>query len=814
MFTSIRSKLIASFAFIVLLVMALSSYNITKIDESADGFKSYREMARDSVLAGRVQANMLMVRMNVKDFLVDPSEKEVKEFNEYFDKTRSFVDKALVEIQKPGRAELVVEISEGLNTYKKAFEQVQSYMDKRNNIVQNVLDVNGPKIEKLYSAVKYSAKKDGDIEASLAVADGLRSLLLGRLYASKFIKSNAQQDMDRVITELEDLDHKMEEVSKQIQNPTRIKQLKDAHDLIITYEDGVKELKTIIDARNKIINEQLNVIGPRIAKLSEDVKYSIKADQDTIGPAVQQLNENLITTILIISLVVIVIGILIAIAIPKSIANGLTSIQDKLSQISSSGDFSIRADTNRQDEIGKMGAATNSLLNNIQSAIKESNMVVSAMADGDFEKRIQVQLNGELDILKNGINSSADSISQTMTELETILDAMNDGDFNAQVHTGFKGDFKLMMDNASSTMKALNQTIGGIISVMDEMQQGRFQSRVEINAKGDLAKLKDGVNNSLESIHNAMSDIIAIVKAQSEGDLTQQITKQYHGDLRTLTEAINTTSNKLIGVVSQAVQATNIVNDSSSEVSSGAIKLSQRMQQQAASLEETSATMTEMNSQVQSNTKNAVDANHLADEVQSEAKNGTLVMKQTIQAMDAIQESSHKIADIVSLIDGIAFQTNLLALNAAVEAARAGEHGRGFAVVAGEVRSLAQKSADAAKEIKTLIDETVERVNQGSNLASESGEMLNKINDSINSVAEMINQIAQASSEQAEGVNRVHSSITEIDRVTQENNHLVQDTSTAADTMGQQASSLSQDMSFFNTGNAQRSNPLGLPKKP
>lgn len=221
--------------------------------------------------------------------------------------------------------------------------------------------------------------------------------------------------------------------------------------------------------------------------------------------------------------------------------------------------------------------------------------------------------------------------------------------------------------------------------------------------------------------------------------------------------------------------------------------------------------MDEMNSQVQSNTNHANEATKVAEAVQAKADNGVAVMKQTIEAMGTIQESSDRISDIVTLIDGIAFQTNLLALNAAVEAARAGEHGRGFAVVAGEVRSLAQKSAEAAKDIKTLIDETVERVELGSKLATDSGEMLSAINGSIDEVAQMIAQIAQASSEQATGIHQVHNAITQIDNVTQQNAALVEETSAASESLNEQAEVLTNDMAFFNTGST-TSDSLSLSK--
>ncbi|WP_321276964.1 methyl-accepting chemotaxis protein [Thiomicrorhabdus indica] len=801
MFKTIKSKLITSFSVMTLLIIALSAVSITKTQESSEGFKDYREMARDTTLSGLIQSNMLMVRMNVKDYLMEPVEKEVQEFNQYFEQTDKFVTEALEEIKKQGRDVLVMELNSDLRKYHQEFESVQTLMDERNHLVNNIIHVNGSKIRKQLNEVMLQAEQRGDLAISLQTAKAIQSFMLARLYSNKFIASNTEASMQLALKEYLILSQQLKTLNAQIQDTLSSQLLNEAMELIQATNNAVKQLNQVIKTRNEHV-QLLNTIGPKMAQTAEDIKLSIKKDQDTIGPMVQSLNEQIISMMIIVSLVIAVIAIAIGYLIPRLISKGLGNIQSDLNKISQTGDFSIRSDQSREDEIGEMAAAVNSMVNNMQLAIQEANTVVSAISKGKFDQRVTLDVAGDLKTLKDGINNSADSISTTMKALGDMMQAMSNGEFSHQINAQVEGDFDRMMQNASSTMHDLNGTINGIIGVMDQMQNGHFEHRCIVEAKGDLLRLKDGVNHSMIALDAAMKDIISIVVAQSDGDLTKTITNEYHGELNTLKQSINSTSSKLIDVVSKALNATSVVNSASDEVSKGALDLSQRVQEQAAALEETSATMNEMNSQVQSNTDNAQQATKVAEEVSAKTDQGAQVMQETIDAMNAIQDSSHRVAEIVTLIDGIAFQTNLLALNAAVEAARAGEHGRGFAVVAGEVRSLAQKSAEAAKDIKNLIDETVNRVNHGSSLASQSGEMLSEINASITSVTSMIAQIAEASSEQAEGVSQVHQAITQIDEVTQQNAALVEQTSAAAESMSEQAELLNQDMAFFNTGQA------------
>lgn len=351
-------------------------------------------------------------------------------------------------------------------------------------------------------------------------------------------------------------------------------------------------------------------------------------------------------------------------------------------------------------------------------------------------------------------------------------------------------------------------------SVIHDIAKGHFNSiEVSDQAKGFYKELQVGINNVISTLHDAMTDITQVVVAQSEGDLTQEVTVEYEGDLGDLTQAINTSTRKLREIVSDVLEVASHVSEEAHEVSTDAHELSSRVQEQASSLEQTSATMHEMNTAVQNSSQNAMETEKVAQKVEAQVASGAKVMQQTLEAMTDIQKSSHQIADIVTLIDSIAFQTNLLALNAAVEAARAGDHGRGFAVVAGEVRGLAQKSAEAAKDIRQLINSSVEKIDFGTKMAATASDELAGVSTSIKQVTEMVEQIAQSANEQADGINQVNLAINSIDNVTQQNAGLVERTTAASQGLNEQAQKLNHNMSFFKTRSNNQPKLLTQPKR-
>ncbi len=289
----------------------------------------------------------------------------------------------------------------------------------------------------------------------------------------------------------------------------------------------------------------------------------------------------------------------------------------------------------------------------------------------------------------------------------------------------------------------------------------------------------------------------AATEGASKGDLTLRVEVKNQDEIGQTGQAFNTMLENLAQVVNQVRQGAENVSAASGQISSGNQDLSQRTSEQASALEETSSSMEEMTSTVKQNADNAKQANQLALTARGIAEKGGKVTAQAVDAIGEVTKSSKKIADIITVIDEIAFQTNLLALNAAVEAARAGEHGRGFAVVAGEVRNLAQRSATAAKEIKTLINESVQKVSEGSEMVNQSGKTLEEIVESVKRVADIIAEINAASQEQASGIDQTNKAIMQMDDTTQQNAALVEEIATSSENLQQQAAELLQFVEFF-----------------
>lgn len=476
------------------------------------------------------------------------------------------------------------------------------------------------------------------------------------------------------------------------------------------------------------------------------------------------------------------------------IARPLEKMRQGIESITESNDFSTELPIKNCDEVGQVLTSFNHLTANLKQTFNETNSSLERVANGDFHQRVDLDVGGDLELFKNNVNASIDSVAATMDSLESIMDGISHGDFSVRMSDAVQGELKLKVDRA---MQSMDNIIEDINMVMGNVTHCRFEQRVSAKADGRLDELKRYINEAMSGLESGLGAINTAIEELSNKDLTHVIEGDFQGEMQTLKHRLNNTSSQLNGTILAVSNGAADLNKEVAEIAEGNRALAERTQNQATSIDQTASAMEEMTATIQETAQNASDANEKTIETQKMAQQGSKVMEQTVNSMQAIQEESLKISDIISLIDTIAFQTNLLALNAAVEAARAGEQGRGFAVVATEVRNLAQKSADSAKQIGELITQVVEKVNLGAEQINETNIVFSQIHNGICTIDELVTSISHSAQEQSAGMLQMNQAISALDTGIRENAMLVEATKEKSDSLVSLSLNLQTEVDSF-----------------
>jgi methyl-accepting chemotaxis protein len=513
-------------------------------------------------------------------------------------------------------------------------------------------------------------------------------------------------------------------------------------------------------------------------------KASVKglAEQESFG-------TTLLWSVLIASVVIFSIaGTLVA----RSFMNPINAMRETMAKIIETGELNHRVEVYSKDELGETAHSINDLLETIHDAINDVNSVMHEVSNGSFHRKIEHPYQGDFMTLKQGVNESVVQIHNMVQMLRDTATNLRNGVLKPvrSSDVELSGDYASVMGDLEISMNQMAETVNDISVTLGALSHGDFSKRVETDARGEFIVLKDAINTTVEGLEAFVEEVAIVQTRISEGDLTNLVSGHYQGKMAILKDSLNSSTRNMSEMIGKVGEVTRLVADESRSIADGSESISTRIQQQTVSLERTSTQMMQMTNTVRNNADSANNANQMTQEAQQKLEDGVGIMQKALQSMDEMSEASQKINDIITLIDGIAFQTNLLALNAAVEAARAGEHGRGFAVVAGEVRNLAGKSADAASEIKKLIENSVSISEQSGDYVRQTSDALTHINTSMGEISAMISTIAKASNEQAEGIDNVSQAISEMDTTTQQNAGLVEEAAAGSQDLLQQSSDL------------------------
>jgi len=611
-----KTKITAGFSIITTLLFIMGVVSLIQINSASTGFSEYRNLARDTNLAGRLQANMLMVRMNVKDFLITGSEKDFEQYSEYRKKMNEFLKEAQIEIQNKDRASLIDKTDISVHDYENAFEQVYKFRAERDNAVYNYLNVQGPLMEKTLTEILISAENDNDMTASYYSALAMKHLLLGRLYMAKFLETNNSSSVERVYEEFGKMEETLIILDKELQNKQRRQYLAVVNEAKDIYLTKFKELVTIIISRNLIISEQLDVNGPLITSWVEEVKLSVKADQDELGPKLQRSNSRANIIIWIILTTALLSAILIAVYTIKSTIKQLGSDPSELMVISekiANGDLTI----DESKESNKIIGVHSSMIM-MQEKLSE---IVKQVLEGTahIAAASSELATGNMD-LAGRTEQQAAALEQTSAAIEEMNSSIRSNANNtktandlADVAMKKTEEGNLSVSDMISSMKEISESSNRIGKIIEVINNIAFQTNLlALNASIEAARAGEQgkgfavvaveVRKLAKKSDKAASEIAEIIKLSSINiEKGEKIANRAGTILKETNKAVKEVSS-LVGEISstskEQLSSVNQIDITLSSLDENTQKNASLVEEATAATEELSSKAEELNDQM------------------------------------------------------------------------------------------------------------------------------------------------------------------------------------------------------------------------
>jgi len=666
-----------------------------------------------------------------------------------------FYDLAYSQLIPAARRGDVAAMQAAIKPMADEFAQHRSFIDQT---VNKVNDANA-KVE------AYAQNRIESTESTLAIIFSV-AMLLGLAYVF-WLTHSIRKALGMEITEAVAISRRIADGDLSVELDVRGK---PADSMVVAMQSMLTSL------RNMATDTQ--ALASAATELKLDVRADASRHHGDYGRIVQGVNQTLDAFILPLK--------------------GLIDDMHRMSSEHDKGDIDVMLNVQKyQGEFRTVAQSVNEMVAGHIAVKKKAMACVKEFGEGNFDAPLE-RFPGKKAFINETIEQLRSNIKTFIDEMAHMASEHDRGDIDVVMNEHrFRGAYLTMASG-------VNKMVAGHIAVKKKAMacvkafgEGNFDAPLERfpGKKAFINETIETVRSHLKAL-NADADMLA--QAALEGRVQERADASRHqGDFRKIIEGVNATLESIVAPILVVKEAADAINTAAKEISTGNSDLSRRTEQQASSLEETASSMEELASTVRQNSENARTANQMAVAASDVAHRGGQVVQRVVGTMQEINESSRKIVDIISVIDGIAFQTNILALNAAVEAARAGEQGRGFAVVAGEVRNLAQRSAAAAKEIKGLIGNSVEKVEDGSRLVEEAGKTMDEVVTSVKRMTDIMAEIATASMEQTSGIDQVNQAVTQMDEATQQNAALVEEAAAAAESLEEQAANLAETVAQF-----------------
>ncbi len=754
----VGKRIAGGFGLVLLLVCAMGGIGYFSLDSATESFSEYRSLARQTKLTGQIETDLIEARLQVRTFATNQDPKVVEKYHKLVEHLMAAVKEAEGMVTDADLLAKLGTIDDDMHHHAEQFDKRVKHQAEIAALGKDVLDVKGPAIRESLSEIIESARGDNDMEAATVAGIAQQHLLLGRLYVAKFLGDNTPATAERVRKEFADAKENYRHLDAQLTNPNRREMLASASTATEEYVAAFEQVVGIAHAIDAV-DESMTKDGSHIAHTIDEINDTLAAEQDVLGPAVAAANAKAEIETLVLSGVALLMGIVAAIVLTKSIVKPLRGALTKL-QLISNGDLSTRIEIDRKDEFGEIATAINLATEASEKLVTDVEQ--SAQREQEAQEKQMVEQKTRADQQRQSVAEAEEKVADMLAALECVAQ----GDYSRSIQAN--GD------------DALGKLGDGLRTFFSEKQAAELRER-ESQERDRAANLE---------LRNRVDEVLKVVNLAADGDLTRELTVTGDDPVGQLASGLSKMITDLRRIITEILTSSEQFTEGSRVVAESAQSLAHGAQNNSATVEEMNAAIDELARSIQSVRDGAVDANRLAGEATDHANQGGAAMQRSIDAMDKIRASSQQVTEIIDVISEIASQTNLLALNAAIEAARAGEHGMGFAVVADEVRKLAERASEAAKKISTLIRESATRVDEGVSMSNETAESLKRIIDGVQVTAGRISSIVEESQRQADIAREVTSAIGNVATASESAAAGSEEMASSSEELGAQAASL------------------------